>query len=83
MNHFYRRRTANGSQGNEVEALQTDVMRFIAILGICLMVIFALVQSLPVSSQGKQPRVYNKEILQRQVDDLSRQLAAQQKKLQS
>lgn len=81
MHRFYRRRISAGLQENEVEALQTDVMRFIAILGICLMVIFALVQSLPVSSQGNQPKIYNKEIMQRQVDDLSRKLAAQQKDL--
>lgn len=35
---------------DEIESLQTDVMRFMAIIGICLMVIFALVQSLPSNS---------------------------------
>ncbi len=83
MNKYDRQRMSGGLPENEVEALQTDVMRFIAILGICLMVIFALVQSLPVSSQGNRPKVYDKEILQRQVDNLSRQLAAQQKDLQA
>ena len=33
---------ANGDA--ELEALQTDVMRFIAILGLCLAAIFSLVQ---------------------------------------
>ena len=33
-----------------VADLQTDVMRFIAILAICLVVIFALVQSIPLSA---------------------------------
>ncbi|MEE9397832.1 MAG: hypothetical protein V3V31_12550 [Methylococcales bacterium] len=36
------------SPSDEMEALQTDVMRFMAILGLCLMAIFALVQSLPI-----------------------------------
>ena len=33
-----------------VEALQTDVMRFMAILGFCLLAIFALVQRIPLTS---------------------------------
>lgn len=37
----------NPGGNNEIEALQTDVMRFMAILGFCLMFIFALVQTLP------------------------------------
>jgi len=36
-----------GSRGGETEALQTDVMRFMAILGLCLTAVFALVQGLP------------------------------------
>lgn len=34
---------------NEVEVLQTDVMRFFAILCLCLMAIFALVKALPIA----------------------------------
>ena len=37
----------------ETEALQTDIQRFIAILGFCLMAIFALVQSIPVIGPEK------------------------------
>jgi hypothetical protein len=33
----------------EIASLETDIMRFLAILGFCLMIIFALVQSIPVS----------------------------------
>lgn len=33
--------------GSDIEALQTDVMRFMSILGLCLMAVFALVQSMP------------------------------------
>ena len=33
--------------GSDIDALQTDVMRFMAIIGLCLMAVFALVQSIP------------------------------------
>ena len=35
--------------------LQTDVMRFMAILAFCLVAIFALVQAIPVESSGQAP----------------------------
>lgn len=43
-----------GSGG--ADELQTDVMRFMAILGFCLMAIFALVQSLPQAA-SEEPKV--------------------------
>ena len=39
------------SMDADSEALQTDIQRFIAILGFCLMAIFALVQSIPVTTK--------------------------------
>ena len=36
-----------GGTGSDIDALQTDVMRFMSILGLCLMAVFALVQSMP------------------------------------
>lgn len=47
-------------RGGDAEAggvadLQTDVMRFMAILAICLVVIFALVQSIPLSPSQPVP----------------------------
>lgn len=39
---------------DESESLQADVMRFMAILGLCLMVIFALVQSLPSVGESRE-----------------------------
>jgi len=51
------------SEGDVGEALQSDVMRFVAILGLCLVAIFALVQSVPTaptkdpSSDSPAPRV--------------------------
>ncbi len=38
-----------------MEDLQTDVMRFMAILAFCLMAVFALVQSLPTQSEPPTP----------------------------
>jgi hypothetical protein len=43
-------RIADGESGG-VADLQTDVMRFMAILAICLVAIFALVQSIPLDAQ--------------------------------
>lgn len=39
---------------DESESLQADVMRFMAILGLCLMVIFALVQSLSMLPEDRE-----------------------------
>ena len=51
------RRNRDGAK-DETEALQTDVMRFLAIICMCLMIIFALVQSLPRS----EPATASKEV---------------------
>jgi hypothetical protein len=47
-------------RGGDAEAggaadLQTDVMRFMAIISLCLVAIFALVQSIPISSSTPEP----------------------------
>ena len=55
---------ASGAAGNDTDALQTDVMRFMSIIGLCLMAVFALVQSIP-SQQPVKPVV---------LDDLQRQI---------
>jgi hypothetical protein len=54
----------------EDEALQTDVMRFMAVLGLCLMVIFALVQSLPTVPPDSRPRLDDPERLRQEIADL-------------
>ena len=54
--------TSNRMQSDEVEALQTDVMRFMAILGFCLMVIFALVQSIPTHKADSPPNIVPSQI---------------------
>ncbi len=40
----------SNQQDLDIETIQTDIQRFMAILGFCLMAIFALVQSIPVTS---------------------------------
>ena len=47
MRSFLRRDRAREIAG--MENLETDVMRFMAILGFCLVAVFALVQSLPAA----------------------------------
>jgi len=47
-------RAADGEAGG-IADLQTDVMRFMAILAICLVAIFALVQSIPLNSAPVEP----------------------------
>jgi len=46
-------RGINGDSGGAAD-LQTDVMRFMAILGLCLVAIFSLVQSLPTEVQVQE-----------------------------
>ena len=48
-----------------VELLQTDVMRFMAILGFCLMAIFALVHSIPPAALTSEPETTTPAMLQR------------------
>ena len=60
---------ASVAAGGDTDALQTDVMRFMAIIGLCLMAVFALVQGTPVQQQEVQ------------LDDLQRQLERGRKAL--
>ncbi|CAG35948.1 hypothetical protein [Desulfotalea psychrophila] len=63
------------NQGSdETETLQTDVMRFFAIICMCLMVIFALVQAIPLQPQNSRPELETKTSPQ-EVEDLKEQLA--------
>jgi hypothetical protein len=53
---------ASGAAGNDTDALQTDVMRFMAIIGLCLMAVFALVQSIPLQGPGKPVQLEDLEL---------------------
>ncbi len=52
---FYPLNRGMDAEGGGVADLQTDVMRFMAILSLCLMAIFALVQSIPLAPSPKDP----------------------------
>ena len=58
------------SEAGGAADLQTDVMRFMAILSLCLMVIFALVQSVPVETPPMPTPVPVPAVKQVPVDDL-------------
>lgn len=62
-----RYRRGESPDGGAWEALQTDVMRFVAILGLCLTAIFALLQTLPFEQPDPRPRIENPSVLQQQV----------------
>jgi len=61
--------------GSDTDALQTDVMRFMSILGLCLMAVFALVQSLPMHEAG--PVQHEPERTQLHADIATQQERAQ------
>ena len=45
--------STSAAAGSDTDALQTDVMRFMSIIGLCLMAVFALVQGIPLQEPGK------------------------------
>jgi hypothetical protein len=66
---------------NDVEMLQTDVMRFFAILCLCLMAIFALVKALPMSPPTDRPTISEPVDLKSEARSLQVQIAAIKRKL--
>jgi len=57
--------TTAGGAGSDTDALQTDVMRFMSILGLCLMAVFALVQAIPLQdTDGARPEPAGPQLLQ-------------------
>jgi hypothetical protein len=57
----------SGLSGNDTDALQTDVMRFLSILGLCLMAVFALVQSIPLQETARPEPKPDTKHLQREI----------------
>lgn len=55
-------------------ALETDIMRFMAILGFCLMAVFALIQSIPVSQQTGGVGLQTQPKLEQQLTELHEQI---------
>ena len=73
--------TAGPNQSDDVEMLQTDVMRFFAILCLCLMAIFALVKALPMSPPVDSPTIAEPKDLKADAQSLQLQIAVLKKKL--
>lgn len=71
----------NPSLSNDVEMLQTDVMRFFAILCLCLMAIFALVKTLPMAPPADRPTIVEPTNLKTEAQSLQIQIATMRKKL--
>ena len=66
---------------NDVEMLQTDVMRFFAILCLCLMAIFALVKTLPMAPPADRPTIAEPTDLKAEAQSLQIRIATLKKKL--
>jgi hypothetical protein len=66
---------------NDVEMLQTDVMRFFAILALCLMAIFALVKALPMAPRADQPLITPPDDLRVEAQSLQKQIDSLKEKL--
>lgn len=66
---------------NDVEMLQTDVMRFFAILCLCLMAIFALVKALPISPPADRPTIAPSLDLSAEATSLENKIAVHKEKL--
>ena len=66
---------------DDVEMLQTDVMRFFAILCLCLMAIFALVKTLPMAPPDTGPEIVEPADLKAEATLLQKKIAALKDKL--
>ena len=66
---------------DDAEMLQTDVMRFFAILSLCLMAIFALVKTLPMAPPDTRPAMVEPADQKAEVKRLQNKIAALKKEL--
>ena len=69
--------------GSDTDALQTDVMRFMAIIGLCLMAVFALVQGIPVQEPGKPVQTVQAARVRQEILAQQQQLRELQAELQA
>jgi len=72
---------SNPSLFDDAEMLQTDVMRFFAILCLCLMAIFALVKTLSMAPPDSGPAIVEPADLKAEVKLLQKKIAALKEKL--
>jgi hypothetical protein len=70
----YRSTTSmRGAPATNTEALQTDVMRFIAIIGLCLTAIFSLMRSIAEPVENSKDKTEN-QVLRQQLNSLQEKL---------
>jgi hypothetical protein len=72
---------SNPSLFDDAEMLQTDVMRFFAILCLCLMAIFALVKTLPMAPPDSGPALVEPGDLKAEAKRLQKKITALKTKL--
>jgi len=76
LNWYKPGRTMRGAAVSDTEALQTDVMRFMAIIGLCLTAIFSLMRSIADPAENTSATIEIQE-LQQQLSQVQTQLAQQ------
>lgn len=81
QSHWMHQLNGSATLSNDVEMLQTDVMRFFAILCLCLMAIFALVKALPMSPPADRPTITEPSDLKADAQSLQVQIATLKRKL--
>lgn len=74
--------TARGTAATDTEALQTDVMRFIAIIGLCLTAIFSLMRSIAEPVENDTNKAEN-EMLKQQLSLLQEKTTREQQSIQA
>ena len=77
------RNLSAAAAGSDTDALQTDVMRFMSIIGLCLMAVFALVQGIPVQEPGKPVQALQAARIRQEIQAQQQQLRELQAELQS
>lgn len=86
MNRYFSGAAASrfhGRSASDGETLQTDVMRFMAILGLCLTAIFALVRTLPLDGVEAQGNSEMKPDTQSETANLKKRVRQLHRQLQS
>ncbi len=74
-------RSTRGTAGADSEALQTDVMRFIAIIGLCLAAIFSLMRGISAPVESRESPSENTALAQ-QMENLQSRSSGQQQAIE-
>ena len=77
----YARFLSASAAGSDTDALQTDVMRFMSIIGLCLMAVFALVQGIPMQEPDKPAQAQQAARIRQEIQAQQQQLRELQTEL--